>query len=251
VCSSDLLADSYVNPADREIFLEALRLGGGHVTGYETHLRHSDGHDIWVMTNAHYVRDEAGNVVGIEGTTRDISDHKLAQERIDFLAHHDPLTELPNRLLFKDRFEQATMHGDRAGRYTALLFIDLDRFKPINDQYGHQVGDLVLREVAKRLRTCIRGTDTVSRQGGDEFLMALTDLRNGEAAAPIAQKALAALTQPFHVAGQEMTLGASIGIALSPDEGDTFENLLHRADEAMYRAKNAGGNAFRFYTEKA
>ncbi|MCX8018536.1 MAG: PAS domain S-box protein, partial [Rhodocyclaceae bacterium] len=123
------LADFYADPVERENFLATLRNAGGRVTGYESHLRHRDGHDVWVLTNAHYVRDAAGQIIGVEGTTRDISERKAAQQRIDFLAHHDPLTALPNRLLFKDRCEQAIAHGLRANTRMALLFVDLDRFK--------------------------------------------------------------------------------------------------------------------------
>lgn len=241
------LADLYVEPNGREAFLRALQAGDGRVSGYEAPLRHKKGHAVWVMTNAQFVRDENGTIVGVEGTTRDITERRRAQERIDFLAHHDALTELPNRLLFKDRFERAMVHDDRAGTRTALLFIDLDRFKPINDQHGHHVGDRVLREVAERLSTCVRGTDTVSRQGGDEFLLALTDLRSMDAPIQVANKVLAALERPFVIEGNTMTLAASIGVVVCPDNGNDFEDLLRKADTAMYSAKHAGGNTFRFY----
>lgn len=241
------LADFYADPEGRAAFLAALKAGGGSVTGYEAQMRHKDGHAVWVLTNAQYVLDAQGKFIGVEGTTRDISEKKIAQERIDFLAHHDPLTELPNRLLVKDRFERAVKHGKRAGTRNALLFVDLDRFKPINDSHGHSVGDVVLRAVAQRLQGCVRGTDTVSRQGGDEFMMILTDLRGGEAAAQVAEKVLAALARPFHVERLAMSLGASIGIVLSPDDGEEFEDLLRKADAAMYCAKRAGGNRFSFH----
>ena len=241
------LADLYVEPNGREAFLRALQAGDGRVTGYEAPLRHKKGHAVWVMTNAQFVRDDQGTVVGVEGTTRDISERRRAQERIDFLAHHDPLTELPNRLLFKDRFERAMMHDHRLGTRSALLFIDLDSFKPINDRYGHHVGDRVLREVALRLNTCVRGTDTVSRQGGDEFLVALTDMHDGDAAIQVANKVLSVLGEPFVVDAHEMTVGASLGIVVSPDDGLDFEELLRKADTAMYAAKHAGGNTFRFF----
>jgi diguanylate cyclase (GGDEF)-like protein/PAS domain S-box-containing protein len=244
------LADFYAEPAEREVFLAALQAGEGRLSGYETRLRHADGHEVWVLTNAHYVRDAAGHVIGVEGTSRDIGDRKRAEARIDFLAHHDPLTELPNRLLFKDRFERAMAHGTRAGLRAALLFVDLDRFKAVNDSFGHQAGDLLLREAARRLRACVRDTDTVSRQGGDEFLVALTDIRDDEAAATIAEKTLDALARPYDVDGHEATISASIGIALSPDDGSDFEALLRKADVAMYHAKDAGRNAFRFYNER-
>jgi diguanylate cyclase (GGDEF)-like protein/PAS domain S-box-containing protein len=244
------LTEFYAEPGDREIFLSVLQGGGGRVTGHETRLRHADGRDVWVLTNAHYVRDAAGKVIGVEGTTRDIGERKRAEARIDFLAHHDPLTELPNRLLFKDRFERAVAHGARTGLRSALLFVDLDRFKAVNDSFGHQAGDALLRDAARRLRACVRDTDTVSRQGGDEFLVALTDIRDDEAAATIAEKILATLALPFLVEGHEAVISASVGIALSPDDGSDFEGLLRKADIAMYHAKDAGRNTFRFFNER-
>lgn len=244
------MTDFYFDPAERTRFLAALEEGDGKINAHETHLRHRDGHDVWVLTNAHYVRDAAGKIVGVEGTTRDISDQRLAKARISFLAHHDPLTELPNRLLFKDRCEQAMAHAQRAGTRMAILFVDLDRFKAVNDSFGHTAGDTLLRDAARRLQACVRETDTVSRQGGDEFLIALTDLRDDEVAALIAGKVLAALAQPFMIDGRTAAISASIGIALYPSDGLDFEALLRKSDVAMYHAKDAGRNACRFYNER-
>jgi len=245
------MADHYLEPGARAVFLQALQDNGGRLSGYEAPLRHRNGQTVWVSTSAHYVRDADGNVAGIEGVAHDITERRQAEARIDFLAHHDPLTELPNRLLFKDRCERAMAHGQRAGTRTALLFVDLDRFKAVNDSFGHPVGDALLRDAARRLDASVRDTDTVSRQGGDEFLVALTDIRDDEAIARIAEKILAALALPFMIEGKhEVMISASIGIALCPDDGKDFETLLRKSDIAMYHAKDAGRNAFRFYNER-
>ena len=244
------LADYYVDPANRAIFLQALEESGGRLSGWESQLRHRDGREVYVMTNAHYVHDAQGHLLGIEGTTRDISERKQAEMRIDFLARHDVLTELPNRLLFKDRFERAMTHGLRTGVRTALLFVDLDRFKTVNDSYGHPVGDILLRDVARRLEASVRDTDTVCRQGGDEFLIALTDIRDEEDVARIAEKVMTSLALPFLADGHELMISSSIGITLSPDDGKDFETLLRKADIAMYHAKDAGRNTFRFFNER-
>lgn len=240
----------YVDPSAREIFLKALEDGGGCVSGWESQLRHRDGRVVHVMTNAHYVRDGEGCFLGIEGTTRDISERKQAEMRIDFLARHDALTELPNRLLFKDRFERAMAHGLRAGVRTALLFVDLDRFKAVNDSYGHPVGDILLRDVACRLEAAVRDTDTVCRQGGDEFLVALTDISTEEDVVCVTEKIMVSLALPFLADGHELMISSSIGIAMSPDDGKDFDTLLRKADIAMYHAKDAGRNTFRFFNER-
>lgn len=248
-CIGQQLATWYFEPGGREVFLQALEAGGGHVTGFETPMRHKDGHPVWVMTNAQYVQDEAGNILGVEGVVRDISEQRIAQARIDFLAHHDPLTELPNRLLFKDRFERAMIHAQRAGSRTALLFVDLDRFKEVNDAYGHPIGDRMLCETARRIESCVRDTDTVCRHGGDEFLVALTDVRSNEAIARVARKILEAVAKPFRLDDHEMTISSSIGIAICADDGEDFNVLLRKADDAMYRAKAAGRNTYRYTNE--
>ena len=366
------LADLYCSPADRQEFVARMRANGGHIVGGESRLRHKDGREVWVRTNAHFVHDAAGNVVGVEGTTRDntaqrraeeelrlaakvfessgeaimitdaggrvisvnqaftrvtgyaaaevvgrnakllasgrhddeffshmwrsvletgywngeiwnrrrngeifpewlgissvrdadgrithfvgifsdISERKAAEAKIEFLAHHDPLTGLPNRLLLKDRMQQAMAHAERAGRKVALLFVDLDRFKAVNDSFGHPAGDTLLRDAAQRLRACVRDSDTISRHGGDEFLVVLTDLQSSEVPAQIAGKIMATLSAPFRIEAHEATISASVGITVYPEDGAEFDELLKKADTAMYHAKEAGRNAYRFYTER-
>ena len=163
-------------------------------------------------------------------------------ERLHRMAQYDQLTGLPNRALFYDRLKIAVARAHREETQLALLFIDLDRFKEVNDTLGHTMGDLLLQGVAKRLMDCVRGCDTVARLGGDEFVVLLEGLRAGESPQPMAQKMLAAFSQPFDLHGTTLRIQPSIGIALYPDHGVHESALLSRADEAMYVAKRGGGN---------
>ena len=181
---------------------------------------------------------------------QDITERKENAARIEFLAHHDPLTGLPNRVLFRDRFDLAKAWSERSESKLALLYLDLDHFKQINDTLGHPVGDLLLQQVAQRLSTTLRDTDTISRQGGDEFLIALTDVQDVEAVGRIASKITEALARPFEIEGHELAVTLSIGITLCPDDGADFDTLLQRADTAMYRAKESGRNTYCFYTSE-
>ncbi len=181
---------------------------------------------------------------------KEIHERKQAEAQIGYLANHDVLTDLPNRLLVQDRFDQAMAHARRDGCKTALLFLDLDNFKEINDSLGHSIGDAILRAVAQRLRDCLRTTDSISRQGGDEFLIVLTDVRDSTDITGIMEKLMARQMEPYHIDGYELTSSLSVGITVYPDDGDDFETLLKKADTAMYHAKDAGRNTFRFFTEQ-
>ncbi len=207
----------------------------------------ADGSDFWaeVTLSAITIQEQAA----IYCTWRDISERKVAERKIEFLAYHDSLTGLPNRLLLQDRFEHAMAYAARAGTRLALLFLDLDNFKNINDSLGHAIGDALLREVASRLAECVRETDTISRQGGDEFLVILPDLPDADAAAPVLAKIMDRLQEPFHADGNELSTSVSMGVAIFPEDGGDFESLLKKADMAMYRAKGAGRNAYRFFDE--
>ncbi len=180
----------------------------------------------------------------------DISDRKQAEARIEFMAYHDPLTGLPNRRLGIDRLNQAIAYADRAGSKTALIFLDLDNFKTINDSFGHAVGDLLLKAVASRLGECMRDCDTICRQGGDEFLLVLGNVLNADAITAVTEKLLDALAATFEIEGNELSTSTSIGIAVYPDDGRDIETLLQRADTAMYHAKETGRNAYSFFTEQ-
>jgi diguanylate cyclase (GGDEF)-like protein/PAS domain S-box-containing protein len=186
--------------------------------------------------------------MGTSGVARDITDRKKAEETIAFQAFHDLLTGLPNRTLFKDRLGVALKHAKRKGKRLGVMFIDIDRFKLVNDTYGHHEGDELLKNFALRARACLRSGDTLARQGGDEFTVLLPDLGSADDAALIAAKMLAELKRPFQIAGLDFFTTASIGIALYPDSGETPEVLLRNADIAMYQIKGQGKNGFLLYT---
>lgn len=207
------------------------------------------GEVIWVLCELSPVQDN-GELCGYIGSLADITERKQAEARIQFLAHHDALTGLPNRLLVADRLEQAIAYADRSQSRAALLFLDLDQFKTINDSLGHPIGDALLQATAQRLRGCLRETDSISRQGGDEFLIVLSEVSDTDAVAKVARKVLEQLAQPLVLNGRELATSVSIGVAVYPEDGADFETLLKKADIAMYHAKEAGRNACRFYTEQ-
>ncbi|MDR3581236.1 MAG: EAL domain-containing protein [Oryzomonas sp.] len=192
----------------------------------------------------------AKRFLGTYGVARDISERKKAEETISFQALHDHLTHLPNRSLFKDRLEHSLSQAKRNGGLVGVLFIDLDRFKLVNDTYGHAEGDDLLKNVAQRLRNCVRAGDTLAHQSGDEFTVLLPDLYGPEDASIIAGKILDILQAPFQVQGQEFRITASIGIALYPQDGNSADVLLKNADIAMYEVKSSGKNSYLCFTDK-
>ncbi len=194
------------------------------------------------------VRDEQGEASHYVAVFSDISERKAAEERMQQLAHYDALTGLPNRTLFHDRLQQSLAKAKRDKTCLALMFIDLDEFKPINDSLGHHVGDLLLKEVARRLLDCLRReSDTVGRLGGDEFVVILPDMETLADATRVAEKILEALARPCELAGRSVGVSASIGIAAYPEHGADDKQLLKSADAAMYQAKQAGRNRYALY----
>ncbi|MDO9226651.1 MAG: EAL domain-containing protein [Pseudomonadota bacterium] len=192
--------------------------------------------------------DGSGEFLGTYGVARDISARKQAEATVTFQAYHDLLTGLPNRALFNDRVIQAIAQARRHGQALAVMFLDMDRFKVVNDSLGHLVGDGLLQGMAQRLRDSLREGDTLARIGGDEFMLLLPRVRSRDNAAFIAQKIITSLQQPFLIDGNEIYSGMSIGIAVYPDDGDNLETLVKHADLAMYHAKDHGRNDFRFFT---
>ena len=224
------------------------RLGRGEcVEPFETERLTKDGRRLEIALSLSPIKDELGAVVGFSGIGRDITEHRRAEDRIRRLALHDPLTGLPNRVLFQDRLRQALAEARRHDRQTALLLLDLDHFKDINDTLGHTAGDRLLMEAARRLDGCVRATDTVARLGGDEFALILTELRMPGDAAVVARKAVRAIAECFRLEDQEVNTTASVGIAIFPTDSDDPDQLLRDADLALYRAKAEGRNTYRFY----
>jgi len=194
------------------------------------------------------VRDDTCRITHYVGIFSDITRMKETEVRLHQMAHHDPLTHLPNRLLFRDRLQYALAECNRNKQMAALMLLDLDRFKHVNDTLGHRAGDDVLVNVACRLSGCLRESDTVARIGGDEFTIVLSQIKSARAAAGIAKKIRKVLAEPFDLTGHKATLTASIGITLYPNDGSTADGLLQNADMALYRAKEAGKNTFQFFS---
>lgn len=238
------------HPTDLEAAGETLRRHFRKETSFyqaENRMHHKNGNWIWVLDRgkvATWTPD--GKPLMMFGTHQDITDRKTAEEQIRHMATHDPLTDLPNLRLAQDRLGMALKFSRRDGTWTALMFIDLDGFKVVNDEFGHDVGDFVLKRVAERLRACLRDTDTVARVGGDEFLLVATNLRSTNSIEVIAKKIIRLVSQPIQVAERVAHVGASVGIALYPGDGEDIEQLIKRADEAMYEVKSSGKNGFRF-----
>ncbi|WP_324780933.1 EAL domain-containing protein [Thiobacillus sedimenti] len=208
--------------------------------------------------STHYIRayslaveaDAAHARARLYGACQDVTERRQTEARIEFLAHHDALTGLPNRILVRDRFEQATARAQRSRRQVAMLFLDLDNFKVVNDTLGHIAGDKLLLEAVQRLARCTRDSDTISRQGGDEFIVLLNEIPDVETVERVAADILQKLAEPLEINGHAMNTSCSIGIAVYPQDGSDFDTLLQKADTAMYNAKDAGRNAYRFFDEQ-
>jgi diguanylate cyclase (GGDEF)-like protein/PAS domain S-box-containing protein len=241
------MSELYANASEAEE-LTALLRSVRTLNSVEIELRRADRRALWVLENLVLVGDAESGVV--HATVVDISDRKRAEEQIEFHAYHDVLTHLPNRKLFTDRLRHSLTRAKRNNRPVAVMFVDLDHFKSINDTIGHTAGDELLLEMARRLRECVRDDDTVARLGGDEFTIILAELRQAEDAMNVAQKILDTVQEPLTVAGTPIMVSASIGIALYPVDGADPETLLRNADSAMYRAKEEGRNTYQLCTDE-
>jgi diguanylate cyclase (GGDEF)-like protein/PAS domain S-box-containing protein len=205
------------------------------------------GQEATIEDSAAPIHDRRGRVTGAVMVFHDVTAARAQSLRMSYLAQHDSLTDLPNRILLNDRLSQFMALAKRHHKKLALLFLDLDRFKHVNDSLGHSVGDSSLRSVAMRLLACVRSSDTVSRQGGDEFVVLLSEMAHAKDAAIIAEKVLFALAKPYNIDQHELHLTASIGIVTYPDDGTDAETLMKNADVAMYHAKAAGRNNYQFF----
>jgi diguanylate cyclase (GGDEF)-like protein/PAS domain S-box-containing protein len=208
-----------------------------------------DGFEFLIEDSTSPIHDRDGHVIGAVIVLHDVSEVRADAIRMSHLACHDFLTDLPNSVLLRDRITQAIALARRYDKRAAVLFIDLDDFKSVNDLLGHAVGDELLRSVALRLKGTVRASDTVSRNGGDEFVVLLAEIAREEDAALGADKIIAAMAAPHEVLGRKLHLTASVGAAVYPIHGASAEALLQAADMAMYQAKGTGGNGYRFFTQ--
>ncbi len=222
---------------------------GRPLVGKEERSVNQEGNERWHSTTKVPLRDESGKVVGFVGMTRDITEQKTLETRLEHQAFHDSLTGLANRVLFMNRLEHALVRIDRREEPMAVLFMDLDNFKVINDSLGHEVGDRLLVGVSRRLKECVRPEDTVARFGGDEFVILLEGIMDLSGATRVADRITEVLTAPFHFEGHEVFVSTSIGIAPAPKASDEPEDLLRNADLALYRAKKKGKAQYRFFDE--
>ncbi|MGD0409062.1 MAG: GGDEF domain-containing protein [Candidatus Limnocylindrales bacterium] len=206
-----------------------------------------NGRTNWTLTSKLPLQDESGDVIGLLGMTREISETRETELALQHLATHDALTDLPNRFLMADRLSQLLARAKRSSTAFAVLFMDIDRFKDVNDSRGHEFGDLLLRAVAKRLTSTVRQSDTVARIGGDEFVIILENLHKIAEADEVALKVQRALARPFTLERQRLKVTASIGISFYPENGEDTDTLLRAADYAMYLAKRRGGNGHLTY----
>ena len=251
--SQEILTSDQMDPTDRQVLWETIL--SGKVWRGDLLNRTKDGTEFHQSTMITPIRDATGEITHFFGVIRDISEHKRNEERIHALAFFDTLTQLPNRRLLNDRLRRAQAASKRDGRYAALMFLDLDNFKPLNDTHGHNVGDLLLIEVARRLTRCVRATDTVARFGGDEFVVLLDGLdanrqTSTEQAGQIAEKIRLSIAEPYSLmveaAGEAPRsivhhCAASIGVVLFTAT-DALDDVLEAADQAMYQAKQGGRN---------
>ena len=221
---------------------------GGAFTDLEHRTVTASGEIVWQWVSGKAVRDDAGRIVAYRGTGANITERKRHEARIEQLATRDALTGLPNRALLHDRLTHAIAAERREHGLVATMFIDVDRFKTINDSLGHHVGDALLKQMAARLTGCVREDDTVARPGGDEFVIVAARLHDADGAAQIAGKVLECLSRPYVVGGHQLVTTCSIGISLYPGDGESIDMLLKHADTAMYHAKGTGGNAYRFFS---
>jgi diguanylate cyclase (GGDEF)-like protein/PAS domain S-box-containing protein len=213
--------------------------------------RKKDGELFWCLESIAPVKNAEGVTTHFVSVIHDINDRKKSEETIKHLAYFDPLTNLPNRTLFKERLEQAIYHGRRSPIQFAVMYLDLDRFKNINDTLGHVVGDKLLQEAGRRITACLREQETVARLGGDEFAIIGLDLRAPSDAGEIAMRVVNSIAEPFLIEGHEFSISTSLGISIYPDDATDIEQLISHADDALYAAKRSGKNKFEFFNQES
>jgi diguanylate cyclase (GGDEF)-like protein/PAS domain S-box-containing protein len=245
----DIKSQLYVDPGRREEFMRIVK-ARGEISGFESCVYRKDGDTIWISENARAVFDDEGRVLHYEGTVEDITERRQSQARIEQQANYDALTGLANRSLLNDRLQQAIYTAASYGARLAVVFVDLDRFKYVNDTLGHDVGDRLLQVMAERLTSVVSETDTVARLGGDEFVLLLHGHAGQDTVATAIERLLPTIAAPLRYEQSDLEITCSIGVALYPDDGSDPATLLKHADSAMYRAKEQGRNNFQFFTEE-
>ena len=244
---TDISTQVYVDPARREEFI-SLILKEGRVRGFESQVFRKDGSIIWISENARSIANDEGQIVLFEGTVEDITRRKLHEAVAHYQSTHDTLTGLLNRDAFLQRLNEALQQRE-PGQLLAVLYVDVDQFKYVNDSLGHQLGDEYLRLIGSRLCGCIRGSDSIARHGGDEFIILLNGLTSREEAGQIAHDILHTVAQPWTVNGSDVLGSCSIGISMAPSDALDADTMLRHADAAMFRAKALGRNNFRYFTK--
>lgn len=241
----DLISENHENI---KAMVEEILTTDTPIPNIETKLTIRDGTTIPVILSYSVLHDPSSKKLGMVCVAKDITENKRAEQHLNYLATHDPLTNLPNRTLFIDRLKQAMSRAPWHDRLLAVMFLDLDRFKKVNDTLGHHVGDVLLKEVAVRLMSCVRDGDTVSRFGGDEFVVMFNDVGKKSDVFHIAEKLINVINEPFILAGEKLVTTTSVGVSLFPTDGNDANMLLKNADTAMYRAKESGRNNYQLYT---
>jgi diguanylate cyclase (GGDEF)-like protein/PAS domain S-box-containing protein len=244
---TDVATNLYVQPNRHPELLQLLQQQD-YVNNFESEIYCKNGQIIWISENTRVVKDDAGSVVYFEGTVEDITARKQAETTIRYQAFHDLLTGLPNRVLLNDRLSVALAEAERTKEALAVMFMDLDRFKTINDTLGHAVGDQLLQQVVGRAINALRSVDTIARWGGDEFTLLLPHLSQPADVINVAERILAAFSSTFCLEGQSFRITCSIGIAVYPGDGTDTTTLLRNADAALYQAKSLGRNRYQLYT---
>ena len=238
--------DSYVYPDDRKTFKQEIK-EKGYIRDLGLYLKKTDGTAMDCLVSVTAERGEDGRICEYHGIVRDVTTLKKAQEMIKYMAFHDPLTGLPNRSLFNDRLNMAMARAKRSGKKIAVMMLDLDKFKSVNDRLGHETGDKLLKTVAERLGEALRKSDTIARMGGDEFMIIVPEMDETADMTVVAKKILTLFNKPFECSGVKLSSSTSIGIAMYPEDGDSHEALMRCADIAMYKIKAEGGSNFCFY----
>jgi diguanylate cyclase (GGDEF)-like protein/PAS domain S-box-containing protein len=244
---SNISGQLYVNPGQRGEFVRQMQQHGS-VKNFVSEVRRRDGSVIWITESGRAVTDEEGRLQYYEGSVEDITESRRYQQRLEHQATHDALTALPNRSLLSDRLRQAVAYAKRYSQIVAVVFIDLDNFKLINDSLGHETGDNLLKAMSERMSENVRGSDTVARLSGDEFVILLRNEKGEDDVTGAVQRIIRAICQPWRNQGQEIVVTCSAGISLYPRDGDDPVTLLKYADAAMYRAKELGRNQIQFFT---